>query len=66
MILNIPEEMKTTLKKINIICLEAEGDDKETDLSYTPLSEEGKTKSEQLIAGQEHKENAEKALHGQK
>ena len=58
--LNIPADMKTAVKHINNICLEAEGDDKEKDLGYTPLSEEDKKKAEQLNADQERKEQAEK------
>ena len=58
--LNIPADMKSAIKQINNICLEAEGDEKETDLGYTPLSEEDKKKAEQLIADQERKEKAEK------
>lgn len=58
--LNIPSGMKTAIKQINNICLEAEGDDKENDLGYTPLSEEDKKKAEQLNAEQERKEKEEK------
>ena len=58
--LNIPADMKSAIKKINNICLEAEGDDKENDLGYTPLSEEDKKKAEQLNAEQERKEKEEK------
>lgn len=58
--LNIPADMKTAIKHINNICLEAEGDDKENDLGYTPLSEEDKKKAEQIKADQERKEQAEK------
>ena len=58
--LNIPSGMKTAIKQINNICLEAEGDDKENDLGYTPLGEEDKKKAEQIKADQERKEKAEK------
>ena len=58
--LNIPADMKSAIKKINNICLEAEGDDKENDLGYSPLSEEDKKKAEQLNAEQERKEKEEK------
>lgn len=58
--LNIPADMKTAIKHINNICLEAEADDKEKDLGYTPLSEEDKKKAEQLNADQDRKEQAEK------
>jgi hypothetical protein len=58
--LNIPSGMKTAIKQINNICLEAEGDDKENDLGYTPLGEEDKKKAEQIKADQERKEKEEK------
>ncbi len=58
--LNIPSGMKTAIKQINNICLEAEGDGKENDLGYTPLGEEDKKKAEQIKADQERKEKEEK------
>lgn len=54
--LHIPADMKDAIKQINNICLEAEGDDKEKDLGYTPLGEEDKKKADQIKA----KEQAEK------
>ncbi len=58
--LHIPADMKDAIKQINNICLEAEGDDKEKDLGYTPLGEEDKKKADQIKADQERKEKAEK------
>lgn len=58
--LHIPADMKDAIKQINNICLEAEGDDKEKDLGYTPLGDEDKKKAEQIKADQERKEKAEK------
>lgn len=57
--LHIPADMKDAIKQINNICLEAEGDDKEKDLGYTPLGEEDKKKADQIKADQERKEKAE-------
>lgn len=54
--LHIPADMKDAIKQINNICLEAEGDDKEKDLGYTPLGEEDKKKADEIKA----KEKAEK------
>ena len=58
--LHIPADMKDAIKQINNICLEAEGDDKEKDLGYTPLGEEDKKKADQIKADQERKEKPEK------
>lgn len=58
--LHIPADMKDAIKQINNICLEAEGDDKEKDLGYTPLGEEDKKKADQIKADRERKEKAEK------
>ena len=58
--LHITADMKDAIKQINNICLEAEGDDKEKDLGYTPLGEEDKKKADQIKADQERKEKPEK------
>lgn len=59
--LHIPADMKDAIKQINNICLEAEGDDKEKDLGYTPLGEEDKKKADQIKANETaEKEKAQK------
>jgi hypothetical protein len=50
--LNIPSEMKTAIKQINNICLEAEGLEQDNDLGYTPMGEEDKKKVEKYKAEQ--------------
>lgn len=56
--LHIPADMKDAIKQINNICLEAEGDDKENDLGYTPVPKEDIENAKKQMVNEKYKYEA--------
>lgn len=56
--LHIPADMKDAIKQINNICLEAEGDNKEKDLGYTPVPKEDIENAKKQMVNEKYKYEA--------